>query len=176
MKINPSASEAYTGLGFAAYRQGDYAKALVAFRRVTELKPADASAHLNLGLAYTRRNQDTDALASCKRAVTINPKLTAGWISIAQLELKANKSAPALAASLKAVGLETTALAVAGHYGARSHVGGLIDGWLIDTTDAASVEAIESLGIRCRAVPLLMTDLDATRAMAIQALSLADLT
>ncbi len=79
-------------------------------------------------------------------------------------------------ACLKAVGLETTALAVAGHYGARSHVGGLIDGWLIDTTDAASVAAIESLGIRCRAVPLLMTDLDATRAMAIQALSLADLT
>ncbi|MFM2413640.1 MAG: hypothetical protein RJB05_816, partial [Armatimonadota bacterium] len=106
VKLNPSASEAYTGLGFAAYRQGDYAKALVAFRRVTELKPADASGHLNLGLAYTRRNQDTDALASCKRAVTINPKLTAGWISIAQLELKANKAALALAASLKAVGLE----------------------------------------------------------------------
>jgi len=106
VKLNPTASEAYTGLGFAAYRQGDYAKALIAFRRVTELKPADASAHLNLGLAYTRRNQDADALASCKRAVTINPKLTAGWISIAQLELKANKAALALSASLKAVGLE----------------------------------------------------------------------
>ena len=79
-------------------------------------------------------------------------------------------------ACLKAIGLETTALAVAGHYGARSHGGGLIDGWLIDTTDAASVTAIESLGIRCRAVPLMMTDLDATRAMAVHALSLADLT
>ena len=79
-------------------------------------------------------------------------------------------------ACLKAIGLETTALAVAGHYGARSHSGGLIDGWLIDTTDAASVTAIESLGIRCRAVPLMMTDLNATRAMAVHALSLADLT
>ena len=106
VKINPSASEAYTGLGFTAYRQGDYAKALVAFRRVVELKPADASAHLNLGLAYMRRNQDVDALASCKRAVTINPKLAAGWVSIAQLELKGGKAAQALAASSKATAIE----------------------------------------------------------------------
>ena len=79
-------------------------------------------------------------------------------------------------ACLTAIGLETTALAVAGHYGARSNGGGLIDGWLVDTTDAASVATVESLGIRCRAVPLLMTDLDATRAMAAHALSLANLT
>jgi LPPG:FO 2-phospho-L-lactate transferase len=79
-------------------------------------------------------------------------------------------------ACLSAIGLDTTALAVATHYGARSAPGsdrGLIDGWLVDTTDAGSVPAIEALGIRCQAVPLMMTDLHATRAMAVDALSLA---
>lgn len=70
---------------------------------------------------------------------------------------------------LEAVGVETTAAAVAAHYGS-----GLLDGWLVDTVDAAAVEGIESAGIRCRAVPLMMTDLEATTAMAREALALAE--
>lgn len=70
---------------------------------------------------------------------------------------------------LTAVGVETTAAAVAAHYGS-----GLLDGWLVDTVDAAAVEGIESAGIRCRAVPLMMTDLEATTAMARAALALAE--
>ncbi|MDJ0341259.1 2-phospho-L-lactate transferase [Streptomyces sp. H10-C2] len=69
---------------------------------------------------------------------------------------------------LEAVGVETTAAAVAAHYGS-----GLLDGWLVDTVDAGSVPGIESTGIRCRAVPLMMTDLEATTAMAREALALA---
>ncbi|MCM2419687.1 2-phospho-L-lactate transferase [Streptomyces sp. RKAG293] len=70
---------------------------------------------------------------------------------------------------LEAVGVETTAAAVAAHYGS-----GLLDGWLVDTVDAAAVEGIESAGIRCRAVPLMMTDLEATTTMAREALALAE--
>ncbi|MFD7509574.1 2-phospho-L-lactate transferase [Streptomyces sp. NPDC059853] len=69
---------------------------------------------------------------------------------------------------LAAVGVESTAAAVARHYGS-----GLLDGWLVDTTDAGAVEAVEAAGIRCRAVPLLMTDAAATTAMATEALTLA---
>ncbi|MEU7039028.1 2-phospho-L-lactate transferase [Streptomyces sp. NPDC046237] len=69
---------------------------------------------------------------------------------------------------LAAVGVESTAAAVALHYGS-----GLLDGWLVDTVDAGVVEDVESAGIRCRAVPLMMTDLDATAAMAREALALA---
>ncbi|MCX6415460.1 MAG: 2-phospho-L-lactate transferase CofD family protein, partial [Actinobacteria bacterium] len=89
-------------------------------------------------------------------------------------------------ACLTAIGVETTALAVAAHYGARlprsasagdnestEIGGGFIDGWLVDESDSASVAAIEALGIRCRAVPLLMSDLDATKAMVSEAMSLA---
>lgn len=70
---------------------------------------------------------------------------------------------------LAAVGVESTAAAVARHYGS-----GLLDGWLVDSVDAAAVTEVEAAGIRCRAVPLMMTDLDATAAMVREALAMAE--
>ncbi|MET7637582.1 2-phospho-L-lactate transferase [Streptomyces sp. NPDC005438] len=69
---------------------------------------------------------------------------------------------------LAAIGVEATASAVARHYGS-----GLLDGWLVDEVDAGSVGDVETAGIRCRAVPLMMRDLDATTEMARAALELA---
>jgi LPPG:FO 2-phospho-L-lactate transferase len=70
---------------------------------------------------------------------------------------------------LAAVGVESTAAAVAAHYGS-----GLLDGWLVDTVDAGVVADVEAAGIRCRAVPLMMTDVGATAQMAREALALAE--
>jgi LPPG:FO 2-phospho-L-lactate transferase len=72
---------------------------------------------------------------------------------------------------LTAVGVEVSAAGVAEHYGARSQ-GGVLDGWLVDESDAHLVPRIEAAGIRCAAVPLLMTDLEATAAMARAATAL----
>lgn len=76
-------------------------------------------------------------------------------------------------ACLSAIGVPTSAAAVAHHYGSRS-AGGLIDGWLVDEADAEAVAAVTGGGIRCLAVPLMMTDLAATAAMASAAIGLAD--
>jgi LPPG:FO 2-phospho-L-lactate transferase len=73
---------------------------------------------------------------------------------------------------LTALGVEVGAAAVAEHYGARSS-GGLLDGWLVDEADADQVQRVRDAGIACRAVPLMMTDPDATAAMAQAALDLA---
>ncbi len=73
---------------------------------------------------------------------------------------------------LAAIGVEVGAAAVAGHYGARSR-GGVVDGWLVDTSDAGEVAQVTDAGIACRSVPLMMTDVDATAAMARAALDLA---
>ena len=62
-----------------------------------------------------------------------------------------------------------TAAAVARNYGSE-----LIDGWLVDTVDAGAVAEVEAAGIRCRAVPLMMTDVEATAALAREALALAE--
>ncbi|WP_042372331.1 2-phospho-L-lactate transferase [Streptacidiphilus neutrinimicus] len=70
---------------------------------------------------------------------------------------------------LEAVGVETTAAAVARYYGAD-----LLDGWLVHTGDDAAVAEVEAAGIACRAVPLMMTDVEASAAMARQALELAE--
>ncbi|WP_188785195.1 2-phospho-L-lactate transferase [Nocardioides phosphati] len=72
---------------------------------------------------------------------------------------------------LTSIGVEVSAAGVAGHFGARS-TGGILDGWLVDTCDSVLVERVEALGIRCAAVPLMMTDNDATAAMARAALEL----
>jgi LPPG:FO 2-phospho-L-lactate transferase len=71
-------------------------------------------------------------------------------------------------ACLAAIGVETSAQAVGRHYGARAD-GGLLDGWLVDASDAG----VTVPGGEVRAVPLLMRDLDATAAMARAALDLA---
>src|SRR4051794_24407583 len=69
-------------------------------------------------------------------------------------------------ACLTAIGVETTAEAVGRHYGARSD-GGLLDGWLVHTRDRADVP-----GVDVRTVPLLMSAVPATAAMARAALDL----
>ena len=69
---------------------------------------------------------------------------------------------------LESIGVETTAGAVASHYGARSE-GGLLDGWLVDTSDSAT----EIAGIEIRSLNLFMNDGHTTQAIAQEALTLA---
>jgi LPPG:FO 2-phospho-L-lactate transferase len=71
-------------------------------------------------------------------------------------------------ACLSAIGVETTAEAVAAHYGAD-----LLNGWLVDTADAKATQAAELDGIEMRAMPLYMTDIAASAAIASAAIELA---
>ncbi|HXP19955.1 MAG TPA: 2-phospho-L-lactate transferase [Streptosporangiaceae bacterium] len=71
-------------------------------------------------------------------------------------------------ACLDAIGVKTTAIAVAAHYGPA-----LLDGWLVDTADGDAVGAPELAGITVRSVPLYMTDLPTSAAIARAALDLA---
>jgi LPPG:FO 2-phospho-L-lactate transferase len=75
-------------------------------------------------------------------------------------------------ACLAAIGVATSAAAVAVHYGARAN-GGVIDAWLVDTADATSVDDIASHGIRCVAVPAMMTDIETTALIAAACLEVA---
>jgi LPPG:FO 2-phospho-L-lactate transferase len=72
---------------------------------------------------------------------------------------------------LTALGIEVSAAAVGLHYGARG-AGGVLDGWLVDTVDADGVDRVRAEGLRCRAVPLLMTSPEATAEMAAAAVAL----
>jgi len=72
---------------------------------------------------------------------------------------------------LPVIGVDVSAAAVGAHYGARTE-GGLLDGWLVDTADSDAVQTLEGDHLRTRAVPLLMTDLRASAAIATAALDL----
>jgi LPPG:FO 2-phospho-L-lactate transferase len=69
---------------------------------------------------------------------------------------------------LRATDVEVSAAGVGRLYGARGS-GGILDGWLVDTTDAATTVA----GVEVRAVPLWMTDAETTSTMVTSALALA---
>jgi LPPG:FO 2-phospho-L-lactate transferase len=83
-------------------------------------------------------------------------------------------------ACLAAIDVKVSAEAVGAHYGARNSGGtpgnegvaagggGLLDGWLVHTGDSAQIP-----GVAVRAVPLLMSDVAASAAMARAALELA---
>jgi LPPG:FO 2-phospho-L-lactate transferase len=75
-------------------------------------------------------------------------------------------------ACLTAIGVQTSAAAVAAHYGPE-----LIDGWLVDDQDKATVDILGDdpalAAIEVRALPLYMRDLPATAAIARAALDLA---
>jgi LPPG:FO 2-phospho-L-lactate transferase len=80
-------------------------------------------------------------------------------------------------ACLAAIKVETSARAVAEHYGARRGADGqrgegILDGWLVDDRDAGAMQGLTST-ITWQSRPLMMTDLDATRAIAGAALDLA---
>ena len=71
-------------------------------------------------------------------------------------------------ACLAAIGVPATAAGVAAHYGPE-----LVAGWLVDDQDKQAADAPELAGIAVRALPLYMTGVPATAAIARAALALA---
>lgn len=69
---------------------------------------------------------------------------------------------------LATIGVETSAAAVAAHYGAS-----LIDGWLVDEQDKTAADDPALAGISVRALPLYMRDLPSTATIAQAAIDLA---
>jgi LPPG:FO 2-phospho-L-lactate transferase len=72
-------------------------------------------------------------------------------------------------ACLTAIGVETSASAVAAHYGAA-----LLDGWLVDDQDKDAVDVPELAGIAVRNRPLYMTNVAAAAEIARAAVELAE--
>lgn len=70
---------------------------------------------------------------------------------------------------LTAIGVETSASAVAAHYGARG-ADGVLDAWLLAEEDAALADDVAGRGIRSLVAPLWMTDAAASAAIAETAL------
>ena len=73
---------------------------------------------------------------------------------------------------LTAIGVDTSAAAVARHYGPRAD-GGVLDAWLLAEEDAGAAGEVAGLGIRSVVAPLWMTDAARSAALAEAALGAA---
>ena len=73
-------------------------------------------------------------------------------------------------ACLTAIGVETSAVAVARHYGRRPD--GVLDAWLVDDRDADAADALRSEGWLAGSANTLMTDVATTARIAADALAL----
>ncbi|MET1038590.1 MAG: 2-phospho-L-lactate transferase [Aeromicrobium sp.] len=73
---------------------------------------------------------------------------------------------------LTGLGIEVSASGVGRHLGARRD-GGVLDGWLVDTSDVGQLEALAAAGLVARAVPLYMSDDETTAQLARDTLALA---
>jgi LPPG:FO 2-phospho-L-lactate transferase len=71
-------------------------------------------------------------------------------------------------ACLTAIGVDTSAPAVATHYGTA-----LLNGWLVDDQDKAAAADLPGTGIEVRSLPLYMRDAGTTSAIADAAIALA---
>ena len=73
---------------------------------------------------------------------------------------------------LSGLGIDVSASGVARFHGSRTD-DGILDGWLIDDSDAGEAASIEQAGLTVRVVPLWMSDPSKTRKLAADALDLA---
>lgn len=71
--LDPSLDTAYTNLGNAYAKKGDYASAVAAYEKALAIRPASALAHMNMGIAQTALRQIPDAVAHLEKAVELAP-------------------------------------------------------------------------------------------------------
>ena len=129
------------------------------------MRPGDRAALEpgGLGRHHPRRAR------ACARRVRATPAPVVGLSPVV-----AGSHVRGMAAQLlTAIGVEVSAAGVAEHYGARSRRRGPRRLAGRHRRRRARSTAVRAAGIACRAVPLMMTDLDATAAMARAALDLA---
>lgn len=75
LQAQNSDPDALFNQGNAAMRNGNFADAADAYRRVTELRPAFPEGYFSLGLALEQSHQYADAVTALKKARTLKPAL-----------------------------------------------------------------------------------------------------
>ncbi|MGI6877881.1 2-phospho-L-lactate transferase [Microbacterium sp. gxy059] len=145
-------------------------------RRIAEARPSE-------GALRVLSEADVILLAPSNPVVSIGPVLAVPGMR----EALGRAAAPVVGVSgvidggvvrgmadacLAAIGVETSARAVAEHYGSRD-AGGVLDGWLVDEADRDAVAPLAARGIAARAVPLWLRDADSSAQVAHDALALA---
>lgn len=134
------------------------------------------------GVVAAINEADAVLVAPSNPVVSIGPILSVRDIA----EAVGNTSAPVVGMSgiiggrpvrgmadacLAAIGVPTSAAGVASHYGTRAE--GLLDGWVMDSQDAADADALRDTGLAVTVTDTLMRDDEAAAAVARTTVDLA---
>ncbi|MDO3380689.1 tetratricopeptide repeat protein [Gilvimarinus algae] len=68
------------------YQQGDYSRALAAYREVTEALPSHTHSWLRLGNCHARLGNYPAAVAAYERALTEDPDFASAWINLTYVQ------------------------------------------------------------------------------------------
>ena len=93
-------------LASVCYEEGQYAKAIAAWKSAIALKPDLARAHHNKGSAYGNLGQYALAIAAWKKAVAIDPTHARAHLNTGIAHARLKQHALAIAAFEKAIAIE----------------------------------------------------------------------
>jgi S1-C subfamily serine protease/Tfp pilus assembly protein PilF len=99
----PGSVRAWTLLGSAYANNGNFRKAVDAYRHVVQINPDSVQNWLELGLLYGKIGQRDKQIESYQQAVTNNPEHAVGWYKLAVAYQDADKFNDALAASQQVI-------------------------------------------------------------------------
>ncbi|MDG2054141.1 MAG: tetratricopeptide repeat protein [Phycisphaerales bacterium] len=106
LQQNPSATEAYIGIGDVYLDQQDYVKAEPVFARAARLEPDNFSAQYGHGVALQMLDRLVDAVRAFHRALTINPSSPEANLQLGTVYLQQRDSKSALNFLARAVELD----------------------------------------------------------------------
>ncbi|MFH1007663.1 MAG: tetratricopeptide repeat protein [Candidatus Latescibacterota bacterium] len=76
--------------GIRLFQKGEYAQAILEYRRAVKVDPKLAEAHEGLGETYLMTDQPSKAVENAQKAVAINPNSERGYLALGQALLRMN--------------------------------------------------------------------------------------
>lgn len=83
----PNSAEAQFNLGYAAARRADFARAVVAYKRASELKE-DGQTSINLGIALQKLGRLDEAAAALRKGISLNTGDKAAHAALGSIEVQ----------------------------------------------------------------------------------------
>ena len=92
LKSHPQVPEHHLYRGILFERQGQFEKALSAYRKTCELRSNMVTCWVNIGNTLVRKGEYEDGMQAYKQALSISPNLKSVYISLAKVAIKMKKN------------------------------------------------------------------------------------
>ncbi len=106
--IEPGGVDSHYGLANLLLREGHFADAVTAYRRVLAARPQAAEVHSNLGVALAACGQIEEACTHYRRALALKPQLVDVYRNLGRLLLRQGDSVEALVLARRALAIAET--------------------------------------------------------------------